>query len=350
MTEFLNSLKRRILIGPRGGFYSISDKGRKMYGIKAHFHSSGRKLLETNNVPTIIRFRPKAAPLKTPIKKALKLRLKLVQNRLKTLNKNKSKFLGTKRSFILPRFDKKRVETTKSIKYTSYNSRNIITNSDKSINQEWMYKQSNYIKNLSDYDFRTLSCYTVRSYGWLTPFMRFGTLPKRISSYKSAFSGHPAMETPLLAQLEKLGGRALADVTKNDKLHRDALQLYVKDLHRIIQKAPPVPETMYLYRGTTTDVFHGKIGAIQHLGPFASGSYLLNTALEYGKIIQRIKILKGTHVILASAVNRWKASGENEVIINNDSRYIIRARDIKRKIMTDKNNIVARVTDITLLS
>ena len=59
-TNFLNSSKRRIMQGVRGGFFSNSGDGKKVYGLKAHFRKVGAngavtKIINKSAVPSPIR-------------------------------------------------------------------------------------------------------------------------------------------------------------------------------------------------------------------------------------------------------------------------------------------------------
>lgn len=59
-TNFLNSSKRRIMQGARGGFFANAGAGKKVYGVKAHFRKVGAngeitKIANTSAVPSPIR-------------------------------------------------------------------------------------------------------------------------------------------------------------------------------------------------------------------------------------------------------------------------------------------------------
>ena len=58
-TNYLNSLKRRIQVGPRGGYFVQDSKGKKVYGVKARYRKVGStnvtKIANHMAVPTPIR-------------------------------------------------------------------------------------------------------------------------------------------------------------------------------------------------------------------------------------------------------------------------------------------------------
>lgn len=45
-TKYLNSKKRQIYQGPRGGYFSVAAGGRKVYGIYARYRQDGNKVVK----------------------------------------------------------------------------------------------------------------------------------------------------------------------------------------------------------------------------------------------------------------------------------------------------------------
>ena len=45
-TKYLNSKKRQIYQGPRGGYFSVAAGGRKIYGIYARYRQDGNKVVK----------------------------------------------------------------------------------------------------------------------------------------------------------------------------------------------------------------------------------------------------------------------------------------------------------------
>lgn len=305
-------------------------------------------------------------PLKESIKKSLQSRLKMVRNRLVT---KKNIFTGkwpaityNRKVINLPRFNKYRRESATKVSFNKtnmpLNNQRYLVSQGNAVNQSWLTRQAAYIRSLSDYDFQTLAAFTVQSHKWIGRFMRTGNFPNQ---YRSSGTSH--MVEPLAVQMQKLTGKPDASVytNRNKALQIKAMELYARDLHRIIQNAPPVPATMYVYRGVNDDVFKGETGSIHHTKGFVSTAYMLKTAAIYGAPrgynhhfnIHRIKVLRGSHVIAAAMVNQWNKEGENEILINSNSRYIVRARRIARRIVYQGNYRTesedARITDVTLL-
>lgn len=235
--------------------------------------------------------------------------------------------------------------------------------------QKWIDSQIAYIKNLSTYDFYTAMAYTVRSHEWIGKWMYY----KNISTIE--FSKTYGMIAPLYPQVSIVAKEFDSDFAKEfvrlmryepdnlyswykkninympeDILYR-AINLYVKDLDRIIRRAPPLDKAITVYRGVASDIFKGKIGAVHSLQGFTSTSYV--PRYEYaGRMYLRIKVLKGSRVLLLQALNTWDSFGEFEILLNTGSKYIIRKRDLKRPVV-NKNNIrdhldTKYVTDITL--
>jgi hypothetical protein len=131
------------------------------------------------------------------------------------------------------------------------------------------------------------------------------------------------------------------------------MELYVKDLQRITKKAPPLPKSIVVYRGISTDIFKGKIGAVQTLDEFASTAYV--PQYLYGKDrYMRIKLLKGSRVLLLQGLNKWEANGEFEVLVNKGAKYIIRKRNVLRPVVNRTfvpvYNPKKYITDVTVIS
>ena len=239
------------------------------------------------------------------------------------------------------------------------------------IDLDWFKRQDEYVKNLSDYDFWTAQAHTNRSHVWIGPFMYRGTVP----GYLPGTSGkHIA---PLWPQIRKmiLDGTFTAarhyswvDVFKNstsEKARYDmyilntsnipphimkrALEMYRDDLKRIIAGAPKSRKKMILYRGASFDIFRSTKGHWHNLESFCSASYDLKHALEYeGGTMQRITVLPGTPVLLVAGMNQWNAAGEYEIMVNMGTKYLIRQRAVKRRIIWTGHKQQTRVTDVTI--
>jgi len=272
----------------------------------------------------------------------------------------------------LPRFGVNRArKQNENIAWNSYklNEGNLVQNNARSkVSQAWLRKQAAYIKGLSDYDFKTLLAYTLNSSLWVGQYERTGKLPN-ISNYhtfnysvlnaankKKAMRDPNWVTKPLVPQIRKILNDPSANVQrvkKNNSLHRKALDMYRADLHRIIRNAPALPANLIVYRGLGTDPFKGSVGAIHRIKGFSSSSYHSSWGTYYMRgsdpILQRIKLLRGTHVIAASIVNPWESRGQGEIIINSGTKYIVRARNVLRHVLNRGAPDKVRVTDITVI-
>jgi hypothetical protein len=128
------------------------------------------------------------------------------------------------------------------------------------------------------------------------------------------------------------------------------LKKYKNDLKRIIDGAPPVKKTMYLYRGTTNNIFKGVKGQIHTMKGFSSTAFNMSHALVYSSYaggIIRIAVRPGTRVLLVAGLNQWRNDGEYEVILNIGSRFYISKRDVKRVMPT---RVIKQITDVSIYS
>lgn len=244
------------------------------------------------------------------------------------------------------------------------------------IHQEWFARQDRYVARLNDYDFWTVQAHTNRSHSWIGPYLyRAGHMTGNIPGTGGGGGGRTHI-VPLWPQVRKLilEGTAVdppwfqtfrntADENARYRmytLHRNAVpaamkrrayDMYRDDLKRIISKAPRPTKTMVLYRGTGFDIFKGSTGHWHKLKSFCSAAYDLDWALGYEQgYIQRITVLPDTPVLLVAGTNQWAQSGEYEIMVNIDTKYLIRQRDIRRPVVRTATGYLgrARVTDVTI--
>lgn len=363
-----NTKGRPILKGPKGGLY-VMQNGKKVYKFKKAAASPAP---------------PKSGGhLTTPMKKRLVNISRAVKSR-SLLVPNPSKFPKVPIQFEQFIYSGKEPSLNggkKSLKLQR--SIDVINGLNNSVmgprladlpSQNWINSQVEYIRNLNTYDFYTAMAYTVRSHEWIGRWMYHKIIDNVY------FSKPSRMIAPLFPQMSVIAHKFNSDYAKefvrimndeptylytwynnslnyipNDMLE-EALNLYTKDLTRIIKQAPPLDKSITVYRGVMSDIFKGKPGAIHSLEGFASTSYV--PRYEYAdRMYMRIKVLKGSRVLLLQALNTWDASGEFEILLNMDSKYIIRKRDLLRPVMN--RNIRADtygrlldkyVTDITLIT
>ena len=214
-----------------------------------------------------------------------------------------------------------------------------------------MDAQAKYLEGLSYDDLYTVASYTVRSHQWIGPWIRGTGVPTFTTPY-----GHILPLWPQIVKYIRTGSARIryedykAYIKVMPKQVRDILlTMYVKDLQRIFKKAPPLPRTMYVYRGILSDVFNGKAGAVHTMGEFASAGYVPQEVYGQHRYM-RIKLLKGTRVLLLQGLNKWHDHGEFEILLNKGSHYIIRARNILRPVLNRPRNTIYKkyVTDITV--
>lgn len=248
-------------------------------------------------------------------------------------------------------------------------SGSVVAMQGKDFDQEWFRRQSAYITKLSDYDFWAVQAHTNRSHSWIGPYTYKGNIPRFTS-----LGGSKHM-TPLWPQLRKmiLNGTYRAEVawvrqfktstsekTRYDLLTRnlssvpnsvkkDALELYKKDLKRIIAGAPKTKKKMIVYRGAGFDIFKGNPGHWYKLKSFCSGAYNVKHAAIYGHLFTRITVLPGSPVLFVAGTNQWGPEGEYEVMVNLDTQYLIRGRGVLRHVYYNGRRAYdARVTDVII--
>jgi hypothetical protein len=350
-SQTTNSKGRTIFKGPKGGMYVLQD-GKKIYKFKVGGTT-----------------KTKAPPLKgltSPIEKRLVELAKRVKKRLKmkpaiyrpvvTFKSKKITFKKITFSSITGARSKiLNYEKTLNIEYPDSKKVNsnttMVVEEDKLPLQSWMDAQAKYLEGLNYDDLYTVASYTVRSHQWIGPWLRGTGAPTFTTPY-----GHIL---PLWPQMVKYIRTGSARIRYEDyktyikvmpKQVRDILlTMYVKDLQRIFKNAPPLPRTMYVYRGILSDVFRGKAGAVHTMGEFASAGYVPQDVYGHDRYM-RIKLLKGTRVLLLQGLNKWHDHGEFEILLNKGSHYIIRARNIYRPVLNRPRNTIRKkyVTDITV--
>ena len=240
---------------------------------------------------------------------------------------------------------------------------------------EWFKAQNEYISSLSDYDFWTVQAHTNRSHSWIGPYLYRSGHP--LPAYYPGRSGGAHIHIlPLWPQVRKLilNGTYRPDGTNwvhlflntaDEKtrytiygnnmssmprsIQKMALDMYRDDLKRIIARAPRTKRKMILYRGTQTDLFRGPTGHWHTLSSFCSTAFYLKWASSYSAgSLQRITVLPGSPVLLVAGVNQWQTAGEDEIMVNVDTKYLIRQRGVKKYMYTPTSKSIVRVTDVTI--
>lgn len=351
-----NSKGRTIHKGPKGGMYVLQD-GKKIYKFKV-----GDGTTTKTKAPPPPPIKGLASPMKkrlVELAKRVKKRLKMKSAIYRPVVTFKSKKITFKKITFHPTTGARNInsnyENTLNIEYPDPKKVNstttMVVEEDKLPLQSWMDAQAKYLEGLSYEDLYTVASYTVRSHQWIGPWLRGTGAPTFTTPY-----GHILPLWPQMVKYVRTGSARIryedykAYIKVMPKEVRDILlTMYVKDLQRIFKKAPPLPRTMYVYRGILTDVFRGKAGAVHTLGEFASAGYVPQNVYGQHRYM-RIKLLKGTRVLLLQGLNNWHDHGEFEILLNKGSHYIIRARNIYRPVLNSPRNTIRKkyVTDITV--
>ena len=261
----------------------------------------------------------------------------------------------------------------------------------RNIDPSWFEKQARYMADLSVYDLMTVIGYTVRSHEWLGPYQRDGRLPGAGNLKK--MKAHIPAPVPLFPQIRAIARTMGADAKDmfrrsndvsqyfvnlflgNDSVQayeaysmllpsnsfqpeivKQAIELFIRDLDRIISKAPPLDASMVVYRGTSHNVFDGIEGRVYDVNAFSSAAFDLPHALLYAGrrsksgVVQRVTLSPGTRVIVAAMVNLWNEYGENEIILPRGT-YEIAKRSKERLIANTGGEMYPmKVTDVVFRS
>ena len=260
------------------------------------------------------------------------------------------------------------------------NSGVVVSTRRKDIDQEWITRQEKYIKQLNDYDFWTAQAHTNRSHSWIGPYLYESGRLHNLPASRSSFGATTAHMVPLWPQVRKLildGTFAPASgytwvqtflntTSESERyklyerernnvpgvIRRRALDMYRADLKRIIERAPRSKKTMVVYRGTGFDIFKGSTSHWHTLKSFCSAAYDLQWAIQYEQgYIQRITILPGTPALFVAGMNQWQHGGEYEIMVNVDTKYLIRYRNVKRAVDAidySSRTRKIKITDVTI--
>lgn len=122
-------------------------------------------------------------------------------------------------------------------------------------------------------------------------------------------------------------------------IHFKIVSLFIHDLERIINNAPPLLHDTNVYRGVKNDYYltGSKNNVYQNVG-FVSTSLDVSTALNFlaldGKCcLQQITALKGTKAILLMPVSVFV--NEKEVLFNHSSIYYVKKSFVKKSFYMD---------------
>lgn len=245
--------------------------------------------------------------------------------------------------------------------------------------QSWINEQVDYIRNLSDYDFRTAKAYATRSHAWILPWMRTHRISSMdLNSVMDAvsMSNYNRHIAPLFDQAIKLitesslspeqweqefiRSRFSYDWYKRSfiRMPRDLLKncliQYEKDFSRIIQNAPKLPQKMVVYRGVN-DLYNNF-----SLKTFTSTAYVPRGEYIGGSTTPRylkFSLLKGTKVLLLQPLNLWTSFnrgnrvgsyGEFEVVMDKGMSIKYYKKNVQKRIVNNFKGTkrLARVSNI----
>ncbi len=238
---------------------------------------------------------------------------------------------------------------------------------------DWFKRQNTYISKLNDYDFWTVQAHTNRSHSWIGPYTYKGTIPTfdalgeskhirplwpqiRKMILNGTYSDHEQWVKDFKNETNEyeryhIYSRHITRIPTDIK--KQALDMYKRDLKRIIAGAPKAKKKMILYRGSHFDIFMGTKGHWYKLKSFCSAAYNIKHALVYGNTFTRITVLPGTPVLFVAGTNQWDEAGEYEVMVNIDTQYLIRSRDVKRHVYYGGSRRSTytpfKVTDVTIM-
>ena len=254
------------------------------------------------------------------------------------------------------------------------------------IDNSFLQTQSAFYMKLDDYDLYTLSSYTNRSHSWISPFVRSGKIPGTVELKMVVQDG---LLAPLFFQIKKMadqkvklfGKKSLSKEMFSDKNHREyvrnmftdsntpletrylayqmllrgndfsdrtmkmALNVYLKDLTRIMKSSPKTTENMTVFRGVLINTLGDKKTFATK--EFVSTSLSMEIAGEYSESkngkgrLQRIFVPKGSNVLALCIVNPFGDSGELEVLLS-PGKYNVVSKGITRELKGMKvttNNI-----------
>lgn len=380
-----DSKGRVVWRGPRGGLFVLAAGGRKL-PVKTHVPPLRTDLTTVKTrVPPL---RTDLTPRRAGAARVAAVWKDKVRRRIDPIPRVGTKYkMGVKvpRVFIDPatlqRVVKSHIEYLPDGNAIGGETKNRVRTGDvlvtrrRNVDADWFNAQSEYLKSLSDDDLMSAAAYTTRSHQWIGPYMREGVV---YPLYYLVLDGHI---TPLYPQLRDivrrrktalkdrshfagievlLGPDKLASYRQHQKFVREdaytydalaeAYAAYVKDLKRIIAAAPPIVRPIVVYRGYKQDIFEGHLRRWYVNDKFISTAFDLGRAVGYGRDGQlwRITLLPGTQALLAAALNQWGASGETEVIVNKDTVYSIKRRNVKQHAIVTGGTKTVVVTDMDI--
>ncbi len=271
----------------------------------------------------------------------------------------------------------------------------------------WFDSQVAYLRSLSVADLLTAAAYAHRSWAWIGQFQQakgwrpsFDTsfykavkyvdmstpiipsdekkyirplFPQMVACLRAVWGVPEVVKTMFVGEMDMITfymARTLAQCKESDLasvylstyvplINREAfsthaiecaLRRYEKDLHRIIQAAPPATRDVVMYRGTAFNQFT-KTGSRQ-APQFTSASFVADYPLGYadGKkgTLLRLTVKAGTKALLLAPLNKFD-EGEYEVVFDKGSKLQVDALAVERFVLVDTGQFVPKkVVNVTV--
>ena len=370
-----NTKGRVIYKGPKGGEYVLGPGGRKIYKF-------------TRGAAPPKPMTPPAAAAPSPPKLGMSGVSKKVTNKLHTVIRNirrresyifpvkktttvKHNYIKFNSSGEMKRAPKQITTTINTYDFPVTNRKVVLAHHPTNFDPEWFRAQSDYVNSLNEYDYMTLSAYTVQSHTWIGPYLLRGTVGRpiihrtgmmtplfpqfvftdliRLTRLSTTDPHIAIMRDPKASVAQKYKAYIRYLPTMDTQVLEMCLKKYKDDLKRIIDGAPPVKKTIYVYRGTSRDIFAGAPGHVHTMKSFSSTAFNIKHAGIYASSgFMRIALRPGTRAILAAGVNQWDARGEYEIILNIGTRFYISKRNVKRAVPIARGYPMQRVTDVSV--
>ena len=140
------------------------------------------------------------------------------------------------------------------------------------------------------------------------------------------------------------------------------LKDFTKTLESVIANTPALENDMYVYRGTTKNLFTGEFGKgkkqlftgkpgdlYENTG-FSSSSLNYQVAMRFAGSkgnVQRILIMKGSHVLPILQLSKYPT--ESEILLNRDCVYLVRQKHNSKGLLDLNNCTRKNVLDIVLI-
>jgi hypothetical protein len=271
----------------------------------------------------------------------------------------------------------RRVDTMHNARYATGN---IIKTRLSNIHDNWLHDQVDYVEGLSARDKASVKMVTLRSQEWLTPYMRgeAWSVPTSIRIMRNGFSrgpwekqiySKPRPKKPdeynfpqLQNATQKYAGRpnfqSITNAAARRTVFQKATDALIKDLKRIIAKAPVVRKRIVVYRGIGGYKMPPGTAITANKAFMATSfdaDYALRASDQWSANNRdplKITIPPGARVLLVGVVNTWNGvngHGEYEIVLPPETRFKVTKRSTKWVATQTGTHKKALVTELTML-